>query len=169
MISSLFIRQLPRPMAMQCARSAAIIGGSSQSSQFSLRAASLFFSSDAAAPTIGNGKDNNNHHTTKESLAMMLRDELKLSAKDSKRVIDAVFDKIVESLAKKETVSIYGFGKFSSVDVPARQYNNPSNLDGPKVSKEATQRVKFSAFKHLKECVVAGKVVAATSTTTTGN
>lgn len=80
-------------MAMQCARSAAIIGGSSQ---FSLRAAPLFFSSDAAAPPTGNGKDNNNHHTTKESLAMMLRDELKLSAKDSKRAIDAVFDKIVE-------------------------------------------------------------------------
>jgi hypothetical protein len=47
--------------------------------------------------------------------------------------------------------------------VPARQYVNPSNLDGPKVMKEATSRVKFAAFKHLKDCVVAGKVVAAKS------
>lgn len=86
-------------MAMQCARSAAIIiGGSSQSQSHRAAPLPLFFSSDAAASTTGNdnGKDNTNHHTTKDSLAMMLRDELKLSAKDSKRAIDAVFDKIVE-------------------------------------------------------------------------
>lgn len=58
----------------------------------------LFFSGDAAAPTGSggiNGKDNSNH-TTKESLARMLRDEFEMSAKDSKRAVDAVFDKIVE-------------------------------------------------------------------------
>ena len=63
-----------------------------------------------------------------------------------------------QSLAKKETVTITGFGKFIPVEVPPREYVIPLNMGGPKVKKEATMRVKFSAFKHLKESVVAGKV-----------
>ena len=55
--------------------------------------------SDAAAPTDNsngtNGKDNS-HHTTKDTLASILRDELKFSAKDSKRAVDTIFDTIVE-------------------------------------------------------------------------
>ena len=77
-------------MALHSARPAVI--GSCRPMQL------LFFSGDAAAPTGSggiNGKDISNH-TTKESLARMLRDEFEMSAKDSKRAVDAVFDKIVE-------------------------------------------------------------------------
>ena len=95
--SSLFTRHLPRStamMAFHCARPAI----SGPQSRFSPRPAQLLhFSSDAAAaPTGINGKDNTSNHTTKDSLAGILRDELKLNPKDSKRAVDVIFDKIVE-------------------------------------------------------------------------
>jgi len=43
------------------------------------------------------------------------------------------------------------------VDVPAREYNNPSNPGGAKVSKGASVRVKFQPYTHLKDCVAEGK------------
>ncbi len=98
MIPSLLTRHLSRPtvaMTLRCARPA--IGSQPHLNQ--RPAQQSFFSGDAPAPTDNNngtnGKDDS-HHTTKDSLASILRDELKLSAKESKRAVDTIFDTIVE-------------------------------------------------------------------------
>ena len=62
-----------------------------------------------------------------------------------------------QSVTKKETVTIPGFGKFEAVESPPRTYNSPLTGNIP-LSKPATTRVKFRPFTHFKECVAEGKV-----------
>ncbi len=45
------------------------------------------------------------------------------------------------------------FGKFASIDVPAREYRNPRDASGPKISKPPTMKIKFTPKKHFKDCV----------------
>mmetsp|Transcript_15940 Transcript_15940/g.28713 ORF Transcript_15940/g.28713 Transcript_15940/m.28713 type:complete len:181 (+) Transcript_15940:66-608(+) len=95
----------------------------------------------------------------RDAIADILCAEYGLKMAESKRVLNTVFDTIVESVTKGETVSIPSFGKFVPVDFPARAHVDPSKPVGsPKVWKEATTRVKFRPFKHFKECVAEGKV-----------
>ena len=67
----------------------------------------------------------------------------------------------LQSVAKKQTVQIAGFGKFEAVEVGSRVYTNPQdpNNKEAKISKPPTTRAKFFPGKHFKDCV-AGIVVA---------
>ena len=62
-----------------------------------------------------------------------------------------------QSVTKKESVTIPGFGKFVAKEYPAREYINIQNPSGPKIMKEAGARVKFTPFTHFKTCVAEGK------------
>ena len=64
-----------------------------------------------------------------------------------------------QSITKKQSVSIASFGKFTPVPVPARSYTNPQDPSGPGIMKPATTKVKFTPYKHLKDCVAEGKIV----------
>mmetsp|Transcript_42807 Transcript_42807/g.78282 ORF Transcript_42807/g.78282 Transcript_42807/m.78282 type:complete len:105 (-) Transcript_42807:308-622(-) len=62
-----------------------------------------------------------------------------------------------QSVSKKETVIIPGFGKFVPAEVAERKYGNPQDHSKPKILKPATTRVKFRPFKHFKDCVAESK------------
>jgi nucleoid DNA-binding protein len=57
---------------------------------------------------------------------------------------------------------ISGFGKFAAREVPPMSYPNPQDPKGPRISKPATTRVKFTPLKHFKDCVAGVAVVKKT-------
>ena len=74
-----------------------------------------------------------------------------LSKKDAKGAVDAVLEKVTETLVKKETVSFIGFGTFSTAARAARTAKVPGTdrtVDVP-----ATTVAKFKVGKALKEAV----------------
>jgi nucleoid DNA-binding protein len=56
-------------------------------------------------------------------------------------------------------VSIAGFGKFAPHEIPARDYTNPQDAKGPRISKPPTTRIKFTPQKHFRDCVAGVAVV----------
>jgi len=73
-----------------------------------------------------------------------------LSISKSKRIVQTVFDTIVENLAQNNDVKIYGFGRFSNTHVKEQMRYIP----GKGVMKlPARQKVRFSAFKAFKDSI----------------
>ena len=56
-------------------------------------------------------------------------------------------------------MAITGFGKFAPHEVPARDYTNPQDYRGPRISKPPTTRIKFTPQKHFRDCVAGVAVV----------
>ena len=71
--------------------------------------------------------------------------------KDIEPILDAIFDVITEELAKKESVSIVGFGKFETTDREAREGRNPKT--GEPIAIAAASFPKFKAYGALKEAI----------------
>ena len=69
----------------------------------------------------------------------------------AERVVDGIFDAIVDSLKKEEEGSIAGFGIFTVKHRAARQARNPRT--GEMVNVPATKVPKFRASKNLKDSV----------------
>jgi DNA-binding protein HU-beta len=65
--------------------------------------------------------------------------------------VQAVLTSIQESLAKKEKVSIAGFGVFETVHRPARDGRNPQT--GQTIKIAASNAVKFKPGKSLRDAV----------------
>ncbi|KAL9182612.1 hypothetical protein ACHAXT_013264 [Thalassiosira profunda] len=91
----------------------------------------------------------------RDALADILCKEYGLKMSESRRIMDTVFDTIVEAVTNKETVSISGFGKFVPTMSAGRNYRNIQT--GASVYKGPTMKVKFRPYKHFKECVEEGK------------
>jgi integration host factor subunit alpha len=62
---------------------------------------------------------------TRLDLANVLRDRFGLSATDSYKMIDIIFDEIEQSLINGEEVKITGFGTFKILSKSARIGRNP--------------------------------------------
>lgn len=62
---------------------------------------------------------------TRNDLANTLRDRFGLTATDSYRMIDIIFDEIEQSLVNGEEVKIAGFGTFKILSKSARIGRNP--------------------------------------------
>lgn len=62
-----------------------------------------------------------------------------------------------QAVSKEGSVSISGFGKFTSKKVEAREYRNPAT--GGKISKGARNVPKFKAYTNFKDCVEGTKSV----------
>ena len=62
---------------------------------------------------------------TRIDLANTLRNRFGLTATDSHRIIDIIFDEIAESLINNEEVKIAGFGTFKILSKSARIGRNP--------------------------------------------
>ena len=62
---------------------------------------------------------------TRNDLANKLRDRFGLTATDSYRMIDIIFDEIEQSLVNGEEVKIAGFGAFKILSKSARIGRNP--------------------------------------------
>ncbi|NCN44766.1 MAG: HU family DNA-binding protein [Thiomicrospira sp.] len=71
---------------------------------------------------------------------------------EANNAISAVTSGIASVLSSGEEVSLVGFGRFSTKDVPARMGRNPAT--GESMSIAAKRKVKFSVGKNLAESVL---------------
>ena len=74
-----------------------------------------------------------------------------LTKSDAGGAVDAVFDAITKTLSDRGTVSLIGFGTFSTSDRAARTGRNPRT--GETINIKATRVPKFKAGKSLKDAV----------------
>lgn len=65
------------------------------------------------------------------------------------RIVNTIFDSIVETVAEGGEARFVGFGTFKSVDAAAREARNPRT--GETIQIPAKRRVKFSAGEPFKK------------------
>ena len=70
------------------------------------------------------------------------------SKKAAAEVVTAVLDTVLETLGNGEDVNLTGFGKFSVVDVAAREGHNPAT--GESMTIEAHKAPKFKFASNVK-------------------
>ncbi len=86
----------------------------------------------------------------KSELVDLATDRLEnLTRKDAEIIVDAIFDGMVDSLAKGERIDIRGFGSFSVKDQAARQGRNPKT--GEVIQIPAKRKASFKVGKDLSE------------------
>ena len=86
---------------------------------------------------------------TKAQLADLLFEQIGLNKRESKDMIDAFFDLIVESLVKGEDVKLSSFGNFQIRTKAPRPGRNPRT--GESIPIEARRVVTFHASSKLKD------------------
>lgn len=88
---------------------------------------------------------------TKAQLADMLFDQIGLNKRESKDMVDAFFDLMVQSLVEGNDVKLSGFGNFQIRTKAARPGRNPRT--GELIPIEARRVVTFHASSKLKEMI----------------
>jgi integration host factor subunit alpha len=88
---------------------------------------------------------------TKAQLAELLFEQIGLNKRESKDMIDAFFDLIVEKLLAGEDVKISGFGNFQLRTKTPRPGRNPRT--GQAITIEARRVVTFHASQKLKDLI----------------
>ena len=91
----------------------------------------------------------------KAELIAALADKADVSKKDAAKVLDALTDTITEELAKKEKVTLVGFGTFETRERAARTGKNPRTGEALKIAVSVAPA--FKAGKALKDAVNAPK------------
>ncbi|MBD7962277.1 MULTISPECIES: integration host factor subunit alpha [Comamonas] len=86
---------------------------------------------------------------TKAQLADLLFDQLSVSKREAKEMVDAYFDLIASSLVQGEEVKLSGFGNFQIRTKAPRPGRNPRT--GELIPIEARRVVTFHASTKLKE------------------
>lgn len=86
---------------------------------------------------------------TKAQLADLLFDQLSVSKREAKEMVDAYFDLIANSLVEGEEVKLSGFGNFQIRTKAPRPGRNPRT--GELIPIEARRVVTFHASTKLKE------------------
>ena len=74
-----------------------------------------------------------------------------LTKKDTALALDAFTSTVTETLSKKDTVALIGFGTFSTTERAARDGVNPST--GAKIKIQASTVAKFKVGATLKAAV----------------
>ncbi len=87
----------------------------------------------------------------KAELIETVASRAELTKSDASSAVEAVFDAITKTLSSRGTVSLIGFGTFSTSDRAARTGRNPRT--GETINIVATCVPKFKAGKSLKEAV----------------
>ena len=87
----------------------------------------------------------------KTEIAERVAGEAGITKQAAQAAVGAVFESIVEALARGEDVSIVGFGKFSRTDRPAREGRNPRT--GERIAIGPSAGVSFKAGKPLKNAL----------------
>lgn len=88
---------------------------------------------------------------TKAHLADLLFEQIGLNKRESKDMVDAFFDLIVDSLIRGEDVKISGFGNFQIRTKAARPGRNPRT--GELIPIEARRVATFHASHKLKDVI----------------
>ena len=87
----------------------------------------------------------------KVDIIAKVAEKAEITKKDSKEIVDLVFDTIVEGLVAGDTVDVAKFGKFSIKEVAAREARNPQTGDTVMVA--AHKAPKFAFSSTLKKAV----------------
>ena len=74
-----------------------------------------------------------------------------LTKKDASAALDATLETITETLSKKESVALIGFGTFSTTERAAREGRNPST--GEPIIIAASTQAKFKVGAKLKNSI----------------
>lgn len=74
-----------------------------------------------------------------------------VTKKQAEDIVDATLDAIIESVAKEEKVTIYGFGTFDIRKRKAREGRNPQT--GEKMQIPASKTVGFKPLKAFKDAL----------------
>ncbi len=90
---------------------------------------------------------------TKAHLADLLFEQIGLNKRESKDMVDAFFDLIVDSLIRGEDVKISGFGNFQIRTKAARPGRNPRT--GELIPIQARRVATFHASHKLKDVIQA--------------
>ena len=85
----------------------------------------------------------------KSELSSRIASQTGLSGADANRAMNAFFDTVRDALANGDTVSLGGFGTFSTRDRAARQGRNPRTGDPIEIA--ASRLPAFKAAKALRE------------------
>lgn len=91
----------------------------------------------------------------KQELIQRIAEEVNVPKPKVKAVVDKVFDIVSEEIAKGETVSVPGLGKFTTQERPATTKTNPET--GETVEVPAKQVVKFKQAKPKAETAEASQ------------
>jgi integration host factor subunit beta len=92
---------------------------------------------------------------TKADLITVMEKQANLSTKQSEKIINIVFDSMIQALYDDERIEIRGFGSFANRNYKAYEGRNPKT---GKVVKVDPKKVPFfKVGKELKEMVDAGK------------
>jgi integration host factor subunit alpha len=97
---------------------------------------------------------------TKAQLAEMLFEQIGLNKRESKEMIDAIFDLITQNLVAGEEVKISGFGNFQIRTKSPRPGRNPRT--GEPIPIQARRVVTFHASHKLKDQIQSGNSQAVT-------
>ena len=87
----------------------------------------------------------------KRELAAQVATRISLSKSDADAAVSAVFSTIADALASGESVTIAGFGAFSTRSRPARPGRNPRT--GETITIAASTAPSFKAGKTLRDAV----------------
>lgn len=87
----------------------------------------------------------------KASLVEKIQDDTGTTRSEAERVVELLFDSIIEEVKKGETVSIAGFGIFEAKERAARMGRNPKT--GEAIQIKASVSPKFRAAKAFKDSV----------------
>ena len=90
----------------------------------------------------------------KSDIAAQVADRTGLSRTDAAGAVDAVFEAVIEALARREQVRIAGFGLFATRYRPARAGRNPRT--GEPVAVAASTAPTFKPASALRETVNGG-------------
>lgn len=88
---------------------------------------------------------------TKNELIKEIAKEVDVTIDEAKKCLDAFTKTITESLKKKQSVTLVGFGTFTTKKRTAREGRNPKTGEALKVP--AVTLTSFKAGKTLKEAV----------------
>ena len=88
---------------------------------------------------------------TKSELATKVATQASLSASNADKAVNAVFSTITTALANGESVTVTGFGTFSTRKREARQGRNPRT--GESIPIAASNVPSFKAGKTLRDAV----------------
>ena len=88
---------------------------------------------------------------TKAELVEDVAEAAELTKKDAERLVELVFDSIIQSLNKGEKIELRGFGSFRVRGRGARRGRNPKT--GEPVNIPAKRVPYFKAGKELKELI----------------
>ncbi len=91
----------------------------------------------------------------KTELIAALADKAKVSKKDAAAVLDAFVETTTETLAKKDKITLIGFGTFETRERAARTGRNPQT--GKEIKIAASAAPAFKPGKALKDAVNAPK------------